>query len=334
MKVVIPVINLNISGGCKVLAQLANGLVRAHHKVELVIPYDAHIHYPLLCKITRVPKISKKYIPKGDIVLANYYKTFHACYEAWPKQCVRYSMGYEPYYVPDRNYAISTYQKKVPTVTISRWLQKILWKEIGQSSTVIPPGLDLSVYYPQTNLSKPTSNEKKILYVARHPKVLIKGYKDFVESMEIVKRNSQIPFKVYFICPENIRPPSYIQHKIFRPISENSMADLYQTADLFVSTSWLEGFSLPPLEAMACGTPVVTTNSGGITDFCIQKKTALIVKKQNPNAIANGIITLLHNQTLAKQLSIHGLEMAQQYSLAQFTQKIIQTFMEIIQTRK
>ncbi|SFX49068.1 Glycosyl transferases group 1 [Thermoactinomyces sp. DSM 45891] len=333
MKVVIPVINLSIGGGCKVLAQLAHGLVQANHEVEIVIPHNAPIHYPLTCKVTRVPEISSKYIPSGDIILANYYKTFEAIYEAWPQQCVRYTMGYEPHYVPDKEYAISLYQKKVPTITISSWLQKNLWTDNAQISTVISPGLDLDIYKPRENFIRP-NGVRKILYIARNPAAHIKGFNDFIESIEIVKRKSKVPFKVFFICPEKNKIPNHIPHKCFRPVSEQAMANLYQRAHLFVSTSWVEGFSLPPLEAMACGTPVVTTNSGGVTDFCIKKKTAILVKKQNPQSIANGILTLLHNQKLANHLASHGIEMAKQFSLEQFTQSMIRTFQEIIATRK
>ncbi|TCP69688.1 glycosyl transferase family 1 [Baia soyae] len=333
MKVVIPVINLSIGGGCKVLSQLAHGLVQANHEVEIVIPHGASIHYPLTCKVTRVPEISRKYIPKGDIILANYYKTFEASYEAWPQQCVRYTMGYEPHYVPDREYAITLYQKKVPTITISKWLQKNLWTDNTQISTVISPGLDLDIYKPREKSIKP-KGIRKILYIARNPAAQIKGYNDFIDSIEIVKKKSKMPFKVFFICPEKNIIPAHIPHKCFRPASEQAMADLYQKADLFVSTSWVEGFSLPPLEAMACGTPVVTTNSGGVTDFCIQKRTAVLVKKQNPQSIANGILTVLHNQKLANQLAFHGMQMAQQFSLEQFTQSMIRTFQEIITTRQ
>ncbi|MDQ0416855.1 glycosyltransferase involved in cell wall biosynthesis [Croceifilum oryzae] len=302
--------------------------------MEIVIPNNAPIHYPIPCKITRVPEISRQYIPQGDIILANYYKTFEACYEAWPQQCVRYTMGYEPHYVPDKEYAISLYQKKVPTITISRWLQNNLWKDTAQISTIISPGLDLNIYKPREKKSIRPREMRKILYIARNPAAQIKGYHDFIESMEIVKRKSKVPFKVFFICPEKNIIPTHIPHKCFRPVSEHAMADLYQKADLFVSTSWVEGFSLPPLEAMACGTPVVTTNSGGVTDFCIQKRTAVLVKKQNPQSIANGILSVLHNQKLANQLAFHGLQMAQKFSLEQFTQSMIRTFQEIIATRQ
>lgn len=332
MKVVIPVINLQISGGCRVLAQIANFLVKHNHEVEIAIPYGAQIHYPLTCKITRVPAIRKEYIPFGDIVLANYYKTLEACYHAWPKQCVRFTMGFEPYYVTDSKYALSLYQKKMPTITISQHLQKILLSEVGQSSYIASPGINLDVFQPKSLAKK--SSAKTILYIARDPSILIKGYQDFLNSIEIVKKQARQRWKVHLICPENTPTPKHFPHKIFKPSTDEWMAHLYQKADLFVSTSWLEGFSLPPLEAMACGTAVVTTNSGGVLDYCKHNKTAIIVKKKNPYSIAKGILQVLQNPRLAQRLSRNGLHTAQNYSLDHFENKILQILQHIVETRK
>ena len=55
-----------------------------------------------------------------------------------------------------------------------------------------------------------------------------------------------------------------------------SLAELYSSADIFLFTSYAESFGLPPLEAMACGTTVVTTDCKGNRDYAIGEYNCLI----------------------------------------------------------
>jgi glycosyltransferase involved in cell wall biosynthesis len=91
------------------------------------------------------------------------------------------------------------------------------------------------------------------------------------------------------------------------------LVDLYYNADVFAfAPIWDEGFGIPPVEAMAAGLPVVATRSGAIPETVKDKKTGFLVGKNDPRALAEGILKLLHDDNLRGKMGraargwIHG----------------------------
>ena len=82
--------------------------------------------------------------------------------------------------------------------------------------------------------------------------------------------------------------------------------DLYRRAAAVVFPSLYEGFGLPPLEAMACGRPVVASAVGGIQDTVVDKVTGLLVPPRRPDALAAALRTMLATPTRALAYGIAG----------------------------
>jgi glycosyltransferase involved in cell wall biosynthesis len=77
------------------------------------------------------------------------------------------------------------------------------------------------------------------------------------------------------------------------------LIDLYYNADVFAfAPIWNEGFGIPPIEAMAAGTPVVATRSGAIPEIVRDQRTGFLVTKNDPRALADSILKLLRDQEL------------------------------------
>lgn len=72
----------------------------------------------------------------------------------------------------------------------------------------------------------------------------------------------------------------------------------YAAADIFISTPWYEPFGITPLEAMACGTPVIGSNVGGIKYSVVDRRTGFLVPPHEPEALAGKINELLHDAVL------------------------------------
>ncbi|MDN4593163.1 glycosyltransferase family 4 protein [Polycladomyces subterraneus] len=162
----------------------------------------------------------------------------------------------------------------------------------------------------------------------------MKGFQDFVRAMKLV--SAKIPQAVFanLICTEKpLRLPG-IPHKIHQPKTDRQMAHLYRSADVFVSTSWYEGFVLPVLEAMACKTAVVTTNSDGVLDFCHHGTSGFIVPPKRPRALASALLKVLRDRRLHRKLLVGAYHSALRHTKRQFEQDIVKTLEEIEQYHK
>jgi len=81
----------------------------------------------------------------------------------------------------------------------------------------------------------------------------------------------------------------------------------YAAADIFVSTPWYEPFGITPLEAMACGTPVIGANVGGIKHSVADGQTGFLVPPNQPNALAEKIMHLLSDEKLYRAIQKNAI---------------------------
>jgi glycosyltransferase involved in cell wall biosynthesis len=95
-------------------------------------------------------------------------------------------------------------------------------------------------------------------------------------------------------------------------VPDDDLVALYNAADLFVYPSIYEGFGLPPLEAMACGTPVVTSNTSALPE--VVGDAAMTVGPLDVEALAGAIATVLASADLRARLSALGLQRAATFS--------------------
>lgn len=95
-------------------------------------------------------------------------------------------------------------------------------------------------------------------------------------------------------------------------VERRQLAGLYSGADVFLFPSWLEGFGLPLLEAMACGTPVVTSNRSAMPE--VAGSAALCVDPDDSSAIASALMDVLGNPDRRRALSEAGRQRAALFS--------------------
>ncbi|PYR20947.1 MAG: glycosyltransferase family 1 protein [Acidobacteria bacterium] len=121
----------------------------------------------------------------------------------------------------------------------------------------------------------------------------------------------------------------YQLHKYVRflgYVPEETLAVMYRLAGVFVFPSLYEGFGLPPLEAMASGTPVVTSNLSSLPE--VAGDAAVLVDPYDPHAIAEGIHRVLTDETLRRTLRLKGVARAGQFSWEQSVRRIRQIYRE------
>ena len=81
----------------------------------------------------------------------------------------------------------------------------------------------------------------------------------------------------------------------------------YSAADIFVTTPWYEPFGITPVEAMACGTPVIGSNVGGVKFTVRDAETGYLVPPNDPAALAERIADVYRHPQLIRVLSRHGI---------------------------
>lgn len=105
--------------------------------------------------------------------------------------------------------------------------------------------------------------------------------------------------------------PTLVKHRHFTLPSDENIKHLYQQAGVFLSTSRHEGFNLTALEAMATGTPVVTTDSQGNAEYIEHDKNCLI--SGDPFQLASYCADIINDKALGKRLGEAGIETASRY---------------------
>jgi glycosyltransferase involved in cell wall biosynthesis len=97
-------------------------------------------------------------------------------------------------------------------------------------------------------------------------------------------------------------------------LDRDAMAQAYRNADIAVNPSLVDNMPNSVLEAMASGIPVVSTNVGGVPFIVSDEQTALLVPAQSPEAMANAILRLIDDTSLAGRLVDNGLTEVQKYT--------------------
>ena len=111
--------------------------------------------------------------------------------------------------------------------------------------------------------------------------------------------------------------------------TQENVALLYNIANLSVVPSRVEPFGLVAIEALACGTPVVATNAGGLPDF-INENVGKLVEMDNPKALAEGIIEELKNNTKKSKGTYAAKYAKENYSWQSNLDKVIALYKKVL----
>jgi glycosyltransferase involved in cell wall biosynthesis len=177
-------------------------------------------------------------------------------------------------------------------------------------------------------------DHKFVLYVGN-----IKPHKNLVRLIEAFSdlRRTHDDLKLLIIGDEISKLPALRRavhrnklHKYVRflgYLKDDTLTVLYRLASVFVFPSLYEGFGLPPLEAMASGTPVVTSNVSSLPE--VTGDAAVLVDPYDVDSIGDGMRRILDDPRLADELRLKGLKRAREFSWERSVEKTQRVYREV-----
>ena len=160
-----------------------------------------------------------------------------------------------------------------------------------------------------------------------------KGFNLFLEAFAKMKSDLFLGMNIQFACAtqDRVLTEQYSTSGIifFRPTSDAGMFEFYRSCQIFVSLSVSEGFGLPVLAAMASGCAVVSTNSGGVTDFVLDGQTGLLLSERSTAALEEALRLLILDTQKRETLATAGKTHAKNYTYDRFAKSYLRLFHEL-----
>jgi D-inositol-3-phosphate glycosyltransferase len=217
---------------------------------------------------------------------------------------------------------------------------------------IISPGVDTTRFYPI-----PEDEAKDYVGIPRDEKMLLfvgrieplKGIDTLIKAISQMRKSdvmSTCPHYLYIIGGDTngqeLDEDSELEH-LKRMCHELGVDDLiifmgkkdqdtlpyyYSAAEIVVMPSNYESFGMVALEAMACATPVVATQVGGLQHLVQDGITGYIVRHNDPDALEERLTQLICQPDLCKELALNAVQYARSFSWDEITPRIIDLYKE------
>lgn len=293
MKILIPILSFDRTGGYRVLSKLADELIFLGHRVSFLCPDKSNLPYfPTKAEIlwindkgivsferkqsfskenafTIQQKLAKALTGdiknRYDIIIANHSLTVLPIQRAGLlSKTIYYVQAYEPDYYNRKNlkeivlryFSERSYKMKLFTLVNSGIY--LNYKKLS-ASRILYPGIDFTLFYPGENNSYTKKNKIIIGTIARAE--AYKGTRYIIDAfLKLQKIYSDIELHLAFGKKEDFKNVEGIY--CFQTDGDKALADFYRSLDYYICAgfSQLGAFHYPVVEAMTCGIPVITTN--------------------------------------------------------------------------
>ena len=225
-----------------------------------------------------------------------------------------------------------------------------LYRADTDKMVVIPPGVDLSRFYPI-----PKDEAKEFIGVLPCEQVLLfvgrieplKGIDTLIDALAILRQQGlEICLSVIGGDPDGSEQEISIEMARLQAIREKAgMQDMvaflgkrnqdtlpyyYSAAEAVVVPSHYESFGMVALEAMACGTPVVASQVGGLAFLVQDNKTGFTVPVDEPAALADKLAILMTDHALRARMGAQAAEFAREYAWQNIASRMLKVYDEVL----
>jgi len=193
----------------------------------------------------------------------------------------------------------------------------------------------VSVVYPgvDTNLFKPLNLERENFILWIGSAKFYKNIYGLINAYRILLFDYKIPYKLFIVGFDLSKIKLKVEEELkeninfIENVNDEVLLNLYNHASVFVFPSFYEGFGLPPLEAMACGCPVIVSKAGSLPEVC--GDAAIYCNPYDPQDIARLIYEVITSKELRNFLVKKGLERVKLFSWDKTAKEIINIIEEL-----
>jgi len=308
--------HLEIYGGIRRIIELANRLTRRGHDVTIFHSDGSPCKWmKCVAKVRPYNELLKKsceVIIYNDPNPTDYWlvkqakaklKVFYVL-ELYEKELLK-GMNFKLAFPRNERMLILKKSLCSPYLKLSNatWEQEWLKKNMNIDSKLLLGGVNTEIFYPVDV----GSNSHKIRILCSGDPRERKGTKTITEAFKVAKKEE---------------PRMVLDTYHGKGIPQERMAATYCSADIFIEGSWQAGWNNPVAEAMACKVPVICTDIGGVKDFALHKKTALLVPPKDPQAMASAILRLIRNKKLREALRENAYHHIRQFDWDKSTKRL------------
>jgi D-inositol-3-phosphate glycosyltransferase len=228
-----------------------------------------------------------------------------------------------------------------------------LYQADVRNAVIIPPGVDLSHFYPipaeeaKEFISVPPCDQL-LLFVGRIEP--LKGIDTLIEAIAIMRQRQvyvclsvvggNLDDEQAAITDEMARLQALREMYNLQDLvaflgrrSQDTLPYYYSAAQAVVVPSHYESFGMVALEAMACGTPVVASQVGGLAFLVQDGVTGFTVPVDEPQALADRLITLIQDAPLRKRMGEQAAAFAREYGWDKIAPRIVKLYEELLEAR-
>lgn len=233
---------------------------------------------------------------------------------------------------------------KLAIVTLSKWLTTLAQQSLLSTLPIyhIPNGLDTTLYRPldrhQCRQMLHLPNDRPILlYVAANPADPRKGFDLLLKALDRISLNLQSELLLLVMGSRKgegllqnlgveVIHIGYVEYEPLKVL-------LYSAADLFIFPTRADNLPLVIQESLACGTPIVSFDVGGVPDMVKPQQTGYLAEPENAEDLAHGITQLLGDDVLRAQLGDRSRQWAEaEYALPIQAQRYQTVYQELLQS--
>jgi len=353
MRITIILPFINPSGGVLSTFFLSNALVKLGHKVNVIYPIwrptfgqrilnlrllkarlsNTARHFlgsfdynwmPINFNLMKVPFLSARFIPDSDFVIATAWPTAYFTHSLPESKGIKvyFVRGIETWSGPEGE-VLNTYKLGMNIITTSKYLESELSKLGVEVKGRVPNGVDTELFYPDPAGLK-IRNGRRVLMM--YHKIGLKGFDIGLKAISEARKHENLDLVLF----GTYRPPDIdTDFEYHRNLFGAELRRLYSSCDIFLWASTGDGWGQPPMEAQACKCALVTTKTGGIPEYTVPGKTALVAELPHPAELAEHLVDLLRSRKKLAEIQEAGHQHIKKFTWVESAKKLVQILSEI-----